>query len=376
MIAKGIQLTLLIGPAVPVAAPKFVIDALQSVTVRAATDRPSGFELKFAIDNRSTLSTLFLLVGGATIPIFRVIIVVTVGGTPNVLMDGVITQVHTSPEADGAHSTLTVMGQDLSRVMDFIDFSGIPYPATSVEVRVALVLAKYAVLGVIPVVVPRILTETPVPTKQIPKQKGKDLEYIQELAKEAGHVFYVEPGPAPGSSIAYWGPDVKVGIPQPALNVNMDAHTNVEALSFRVDGDRAVMPIVMIQNPKSHIGIPIPVPNISPLNPPLGIIPTKPKEYPITTETGKLSAIGAALLAAAKASRSSDNVVGTGSLNVLRYGRPLKARKLVGVRGAGDAFDGLYYVEEVTHDIKRGEYKQQFTIRRSGLRSTVRTVPV
>ncbi len=38
-----------------------------------------------------------------------------------------------------------------------------------------------------------------------------------------GYVFYVEPGPAPGTNIAYFGPEIKVGIPQPALNVDMDA---------------------------------------------------------------------------------------------------------------------------------------------------------
>ena len=57
-----------------------------------------------------------------------------------------------------------------------------------------------------------------------------------------------------------------------------------------------------------------------------------------------------------------------------RYGGVLRARELVGVRGAGPAFDGLYYVQSVTHKIKRGEYKQNFTLTRNGLVSTVATV--
>jgi hypothetical protein len=40
---------------------------------------------------------------------------------------------------------------------------------------------------------------------------------------------------------------------------------------------------------------------------------------------------------------------------------------LVGVRGAGLAYDGLYYVDSVTHNIKRGEYKQSFSLSRDGL---------
>jgi hypothetical protein len=62
------------------------------------------------------------------------------------------------------------------------------------------------------------------------------------------------------------------------------------------------------------------------------------------------------------------------TLDVVRYGGVLNARSLVGVRGAGQAFDGLYYVKSVTHKIKRGEYKQNFTLTRNGLVSTVQTV--
>jgi hypothetical protein len=39
----------------------------------------------------------------------------------------------------------------------------------------------------------------------------------------------------------------------------------------------------------------------------------------------------------------------------------------VGLRGAGHSFDGLYYVKSVTHNIRRGEYKQSFTLTREGL---------
>ena len=69
----------------------------------------------------------------------------------------------------------------------------------------------------------------------------------------------------------------------------------------------------------------------------------------------------------AAASKSADVVTANGSLDVLRYGRVLQARKLVGVRGAGTAFDGEYYVKSVIHKIKRGEYKQDFTLSRNAI---------
>jgi len=188
-------------------------------------------------------------------------------------------------------------------------------------------------------------------------------------------VFYLEPGPIPGTSVAYWGPEIKVGAPQPALNTNMDAHTNVESLGFNFNADSKMLPIVFIQNPQTKVPIGIPIPDITPLNPPLGLIAPLPKHVQPITETAKYSPIRGALIGLAKAAKSADGVSGSGTLDVLRYGRVLKARKLVGVRGAGPAFDGLYYVQSVTHSIKRGEYKQSFTLGRNGLLSTVSTVP-
>jgi hypothetical protein len=236
-------------------------------------------------------------------------------------------------------------------------------------------LLKYAMFGVIPMVIPSIMIDVPIPVQIIPRQQGTDLCYIKTLADKVGYVFYLEPGPAPGTSVAYWGPQIKVGVPQPALNAAMDAHTNVESIQFGFDSENKVMPILHYQEPASKISILVPVPDVTPLSPPLGLIPPIPKRFPMIRETAKLSFIQAALIGLAKAAQSADAVTATGSLDVIRYGRILKARKLVGVRGVGPAFDGLYYVKSVTHKIKRGEYKQDFTLARNGLLSTIPKVP-
>jgi hypothetical protein len=187
-------------------------------------------------------------------------------------------------------------------------------------------------------------------------------------------VFYLDPGPAAGVSKAYWGPEIKVGVPQPALNTNMDAHTNVESLQFTFDKERKKLPVVFIQEEISKAVIPIPIPDITPLNPPLGLVPPIPPRIEPLMNSVFASPLQAVMMGLAEASRSSDAVFATGSLDVLRYGRILKARQLVGVRGAGPAFDGLYYVKSVTHSIKRGEYKQNFQLARNALISTVERV--
>lgn len=372
---KGLYLTLMIGPVVPVPVPQTVLDSLTSVKITTTAGERSGFQLTFTLSNRSPLHTLFLLSGGSTIPIVRVILIVTINGVPDVLIDGVITHHEIAPGETASQSTLTLTGEDLSALMDLIDFSGFPYPAMPAEARVALCIAKYAMFGIIPMVIPSILIDVPIPVDRIPRHQGTDYKYIKQLADEVGYVFYIDSGPSPGMNTAYWGPEIKIGAVQRALNINMDAHTNVESLSFTFDTESKVLPILYIHNKETKIPIPIPIPDITPLNPPLGVIPPIPKKIEPISGTAKLSPIQAAVIGLAKAARSSDAVSGTGNLDVLRYGSVLKARKLVGVRGAGPAFDGLYYVKSVTHDIKRGEYKQSFTLTRNGLLSTVSTVP-
>lgn len=372
---KNVQLSLLIGPAVPTPVPKAVIEALTSVEVRNAAGEPSGFQLVFKISSDSVLNTIMLLVGQVG-PTVRTVIVATVNGTPHVIMDGVITQHDVAPDVQTGTSTLTLNGTDLTALMNQIDFSGILYPGMPAEARVALIIAKYAIYGMIPLVIPSVFIDVPIPVDRIPTHQGTDLAYIKKLADEVGYVFYVTPGPAPGVNFAYWGPMIKVGVPQPALNVNMDAHTNVESLSFSFDGSKRTLPVVFIQEPNSKAPIPIPIPDIGPLNPPLGAIPPLTAKFELMRDTARLTPTQAVMLGLARAANSADAVTGSGSLDVMRYGRLLDARGLVGVRGAGHAFDGLYFVKSVTHRIKKGEYKQDFTLTRNGLVSTVPRVPV
>ena len=371
---KGVYLTLMVGPVVPLPVPRSVLDALTSVQVTTAAGKPSGFQLSFTLNKRSPLHTLFLIAGGQT-PLLRVIIIATINGSPNVLMDGVMTNQQVTPGGKPGESTLTITGEDLTKVMSLVDFSGIPYPAMPPEARVALIIAKYAMFGIIPLVIPSLFPDLPIPVERIPVQEGNDLDYIKGLAASVGYVFYIDPGPAPGTNVAYWGPEIKVGVPQPALNFDMDAHTNVESLSFNFNGADTILPVVFIQNSLTKIPIPIPIPNLNPLQPPLGVIPAPITNIMPIKETAKLSPLAAIGIGLAVASMSADAVTGTGSLDVVRYGRLLKARQLVGVRGVGTAFDGLYYVKSTTTNIKRGEMKQSFELTRNGLVSITPRVP-
>jgi hypothetical protein len=258
---------------------------------------------------------------------------------------------------------------------NLVDLSGVPYPAMPPEARVLLILGKYAMFGFVPVVIPSLFPDIPLPIERIPTQQGSDLYYVQQLAEEVGYVFYVDPGPTPGLNTAYWGPEIKVGAPQPALNLNMDAFTNVESLKFEYHTAEKVLPIVFVQDPLTKLSIAIPIPGINPLQPPLGATALLPTRVEVLRDTAKLTPMAAINRGLATAAESADSVTAKGSLDVVRYGRLLKARQLVGVRGAGMAFDGLYFVSSVTSTMKRGEFKQSFILTRNGLVSITPTVP-
>src|SRR4051812_37351015 len=110
---KGIYLTLLIGPVVPVQAPQIVVESLSSIQVTSSKDR-SGFQLTFTVGKNSLLLTTLLPAGYFDPITTRIIIIVTLNGFPNVLMDGMVTNQELSASSEAGKSTLTLTGEDLS----------------------------------------------------------------------------------------------------------------------------------------------------------------------------------------------------------------------------------------------------------------------
>src|SRR5208337_2955670 len=164
-----------------------------------------------------------------------------------------------------------------------------------------------------PLVIPSILMDISLPIDRIPSQKGTDLAYIRYLAEQAGYVFYIDPGPLPGMSKAYWGPQIKVGPVQPALSADMDAYTNVESLHFKFDQEKNKIPLVYIYNEETGVSIPIPIPPVTPLNPPLGLIPPLPSNImldlkPVRDDLAKRPIPQAIMIGLATASQWADAV--------------------------------------------------------------------
>jgi hypothetical protein len=358
---SAVRLQLLIGPKVPLPAPYEVVDALIELEVTSNDRERDGFQMDFTL-GRNSLMDYGLLRNGYFDPPGQVLIVVTIGLVTQVLMHGIVTDHQVTPSNKPGESTLRVTGQDISLQLDLEDKNE-TYPNQPDSAIVSTILASYATYGLVPSV--RTTSDVPTQNERVTTQQGKDLDFIRQLALRNGFVFYIESTQVPGVDTAYWGPENREGRRQPPLSMNMGPDTNVDTpINFRFNALSPAKPEVTIVEPLTRQRIPIPAP--SGLLPALSSRPAPPLRTTIPRDTANLSMAQALLRAVTASGGSSDSITATGVLDAVRYGRALQSRSLVGVRGAGSSYDGDYYVQQVKHRIKRGEYKQNFTLLREG----------
>jgi hypothetical protein len=365
----GTRLTLWLGMTVAAPAPAPIVEALHSVEVSLSDQGRDAFTLTFTV-GRSGLAALdyFLVANPLLKPFNRVIIQVWEGFIPQTLIDGFITKSQLRPGDQPGSSTFTVNGEDMRVLMDLHEIS-MPYPNQPPEVRVAQILARYATyLGAPPLVIPSPTPDIPLMLERIPVQNSTDLNYVNECASDNAYVFYVEPTPVPMVNVAYWGPPQFAGEMQSALSINMGPETNA-TINFDYDAMTPTVVFGAIQDKKTKAIIP--VVTATSLRPPLTPIPSLIAQLPyvrtqMAKDSGSLDPVQAFARAQAVTDDGSLPVTADGELDMARYGAVLRPRRLVGVRGAGFAFDGFYYVQRVTHRIQHGDYKQSFTLKRDG----------
>ena len=367
----GTTFTLMVGPSVPLPAPPNLLETLERVEVSLGDEGRSGFQMIFKIGRSQTD---FLDYQALSLPLLRpfsrVMMLVTFNALPQVLFDGVITNQQLSPGREAGQTRLTITGEDLSVMMDLEEIST-EHPAQPETVIALKIIASYAQYGIVPIVIPPPSLDVPLPIERTPVQQGTDLAYLREMAERFAYTFYIEPGPTPLLNKAYWGPPVRVGAPQRALTAGMGSSDNVIDINFQNNGLGPQQVSGQVQDRTTNVTMP--VQTFASTRIPLVTQPawlTQPHTRQRAFRTSSASTMQAFSRAQAEMDRSQDNVVtGSGTLDALRYEALLKPRGLVGLRGVGYSYDGFYYVNQVTHTIERGSYRQQFSIEREGLGS-------
>lgn len=365
---SGVHLTVLIGnelTAVPKPVSARLSEALKDVEVTHRDDGPSGFQLRYQVGRSgpADLRDYGLLADPLLRPFNRVIIIVRFAVAPQVLMDGIITNVQLAPGEQPGGDVLTVTGEDISVMMDLEEQSQ-SFPAMSDYDAVQRIITSYAQYGLVlsssAPSTPEPLTPDS-PTEQTRQQPTNmtDRAYLNKLAGKYGFVFYLTPGPAPGASQVHWGPPNYASVPQCALSVKMGPFTNVDSISFQFNALSAQRMRYTEDEETSTVSSPSHDRHIQ--------LVRNVAEARRTIMLTESSERPAAVRAQGAVDRSFDNVVtATGELNAIRYQHILNPRRLVGLRGVGETYDGLYYVKSVSHRISKGHYGQNFTLTREG----------
>lgn len=358
----GVRLALLVGSTIPRPASYETVRALSRVQVTNDAQNGDGFQISFSL-SKSHPADYSLIESGAFDPPARVIIAVILGITPEVLIDGIVTHHQHAPSAEPGRSLFTISGKDVSLALGFEEKIK-DHPNQPDSVIVTKLFGSYAKYGLVPAVTPT--TDIPISINRTPAQSHEsDLSFIRRMATRNGYVFYIEPITLL-SNKAYWGPPIRTGVPQPALRLGPGSSANLKSLDFSLDAMAPVGVKGTFVIPFTKTAIPIPaLPSLR--IPPLAASPFTPLRTTITSDTANKSAAGAATAVLAAGMNAPDPVVGRGEIDTVRYGNVLRARKLVGIAGAGKSYDGTYYVRRVTHSITVGDYKQSFELSREGM---------
>lgn len=355
----GIRLVLWLGRSVPRPAPTALLDSLVSAQVSNDAGGIDGFSVTFNVskdgDDYSALAE------GALDPETRIWLGVAMGVTPEPLIDGIITNVSFTPSPEPGRSTITVTGLDVTVALQ-LEQKLRPHDNQSDSTIFSKIILEYGQYGLVPM--PQTTSEQPNQTERTPRQRDTDFDFITRLAQRNGFVFFIEPLTF-GSSKAFFGEQPRSGARLPALTINMGGDSNVTALSFNADALSAVSAQARVINRQGRTSVLIPATPVV-RTPPLAAQPAPVLRTVTLDDTAHMQPGQAITAAFAHAMGQPDANNCHGTIDGVRYGTVLRARRIVGLRGAGRQHNGDWFVKRVEHQIQRGSYTQNFQLSREG----------
>ena len=255
------------------------------------------------------------------------IVLVTFGVLPRVLMDGVITHRELQPGERPGQARVTITGEDVSVMMDLEERSA-QHPVQDETIIAKQLIERYAQYGLIPEVIPPETLDPPLPIERTPVQQRTDLRYLEQMARRFGYVFYIVPGPAPFTNTAYWGPRKQSDVPQSAITVNMGNETNATIGAFHSNGLGPTTVTGSIQDRQTNQTFP--VQTFAPLRPPLS---TQPLFASSNTRVTQFRDPGVSIMEASGRAQGTTDAAGDavtveGELDASVYGDTLSRARL------------------------------------------------
>lgn len=371
----GIHMQILMGPSIAIPVTADLIQSVKSVEVTNTTQGRNGFQITFSTGRSDSNVSDYSLVNHPSLGMFnRVQIVIYFDLTPQVLVDGIITNKQFQPNNEPGRTTLVVTGDDVSYVMEK-ETRTTSYPNLPTKDTITTVLSSYPELGFVLDVSEPSNDSSSSENDVVHMQRETDLDYLQSAARRNHFVFYIEPSSVPGQNKAYWGPNDRNETLKDPISVNMGPNTNVTQIHFTNNNTQPKMIRGFVMDRHSNQIMPVqslPSTRTPYSTEPSWLVNVRDVQTRQLVADGGLDFSEAMNQAQAEFENSVDcTLTATGTLDPARYGSLIRTRRKVKVRGTGDEHDGLYDVKSVTTTIRRGSIAQNFVLCREGTGSTL-----
>jgi len=200
-------------------------------------------------------------------------------------------------------------------------------------------------------------------------QRESDIRFLRRLALRNGFECYVE-----GTS-GYFRPPQLAEDPQPVLAAQFGDETNLITFALKVNGLRPAQ-VRLAQIDRATKGI-LDVSVETGQRPALGAndaagllgLGIKPATVVLggSVATGEVEMT---TLCQSIYDRGEWFVTGEGEIAANDYGYVLRPRRTVTIKGIGETYSGVYYVNHVTHVFSQEGYRQRFWVKRNALMPT------
>lgn len=279
------------------------------------------------------------------------------------LFEGYVTAVRPVFESSETETTLEITGLDASVLMDREEKLK-EWPNKKDSDIARDIFGSYALT-------PEIEDTSIVHDEEVSTviQRETDYQFLRRLALRNGFDFYVE------GTTAHFHPAPLADEPQPLLAAHFGAETTLRRFSASVDALRPAH-VGMFQVDrldKTVLTTLAAVPEAAPLGTLDAEALLAPGVEAAKVFVGKNAATGLPEMEALCQGLVREGawfVHGEGEIDAAAYGHVLRPRGLVTIKGLGETYSGVYYVEHVQHAIDPAGYKQHFRVKRDALLPT------
>lgn len=337
-----------------------LLSAVQAVEIEDHADLADMLRLRLAVSIGSDGRQWTHLDGGQFTRLANVRVAAAIGSaTPEPLIDAYIIDVRATLSPEPGGSILEVVAMDATVLMS-LEERVRAWPDVSDSSIASTIFGEYGFTPDVDDTQP-VRQESDAATIQ----RGSDIQHLRRLAERNGFECFLEAGQGGQTTAHFHAPRLDTEA-QGTLNVNLGTATNVDEFKARNDMLRPTTAQARGLEVSTQEAQPTDITDVAATR--LGSAATVAADRPrrvLLAGTGLSAGGELQTLAQAVVDQSAWAIVAEGTLNSAVFGRALRAKKPVLVRGAGTELSGTYYVERVLHTFDAAGWTQRFRLRRN-----------